>query len=341
VTEPLIAIDGLSVAFHGESSPREVLSKVSLSIEPGEVVGVVGESGSGKSVTALAVMRLLGAQGRVTQGSIRFDGRDLLPIEETEMLRVRGRRIAMIFQEPMTSLDPLFTIGFQVAEVLRNHLAIGSSEARHRTIALLERVGIPSADNRYDAYPHEFSGGMRQRVMIAMAIACRPRLLIADEPTTALDVTIQAQILKLMRELRDREGSAILLITHDMGVIARMADRVVVMYAGEVVESAPLSMLFAKPAHPYTRLLLEAMPSVRKKTDRLPVIRGVMPSPGALPNGCRFHPRCPIAIAKCSKEPPQFIAYSAARMARCWRAAEMMAEGGIAQFSSMASEGSA
>jgi oligopeptide/dipeptide ABC transporter ATP-binding protein len=241
------------------------------------------------------------------------------------MLRIRGRKIGMIFQEPMSSLNPLFTVGFQIAEVLRTHLDLDAGQARERGIALLQRVGIPNAASRYDSYPHQLSGGMCQRVVIAMAIACRPRLLIADEPTTALDVTIQAQILDLMRELRRDEGSAVLLITHDMGVIARMADRVVVMYAGEVVEVAGRDELLTASAHPYTRLLLAAVPTARRKTARLPVIPGIMPSPGALPSGCRFHPRCPMAIAACRATEPPLETVAAAHQARCIRAAEIMA----------------
>jgi peptide/nickel transport system ATP-binding protein len=320
----LLSISDLSVVFRGETGERSVLDKVSLTVGPGEIVGLVGESGSGKSVTALAVMRLLGAQGKSVEGKVLFDGTNLTALSEADMLKVRGRRIAMIFQEPMTSLNPLFTVGFQVAEVLRNHLGLKAGEARQRTVTLLDRVGIPSAQKRYDNYPHQLSGGMRQRVMIAMAIACRPQLLIADEPTTALDVTIQAQILALTKELRSEEGSAILLITHDMGVIARMADRVAVMYAGQIVEVAPLRDIFTAPAHPYTRLLLASMPTVRRKSERLPVIPGMMPSPGAMPSGCRFHPRCPIAEPACRRDKPLPEMLSPSREVRCWRAREVL-----------------
>jgi peptide/nickel transport system ATP-binding protein len=326
MAETLLDIRDLSVAFRGEAGPREVLSKVSFTVQRGEILGIVGESGSGKSVTALAVMRLLGEQGAITGGSIRLDGVELVPLGEREMLEIRGRRIGMIFQEPMTSLNPLLTVGFQVAEVLRRHLRLSARAARERAVALLDRVGIPGAATRYDDYPHQLSGGMRQRVVIAMAIACGPRLLIADEPTTALDVTIQAQILDLIRELRDNEGS-VLLITHDMGVIARMADRVVVMYAGEVVESAPLRDLFTAPLHPYTRLLLAAVPTARAKTDRLPVIPGTMPQPGAMPGGCRFHTRCPAVLPACRERAPDLEAISPTRMSRCLRTREFLAGG--------------
>ena len=325
MTAPLLDIANLTVAFRTEAGPREVLNDLSLAIKPGEIMGLVGESGSGKSVTALAIMRLLGAQGSVREGRIALDGTDLLGLSESEMLRVRGRRAAMIFQEPMTSLNPLFTVGFQVAEVLRVHLGLSADEARKRTVALFDRVGIPSPDLRYDDYPHQLSGGMRQRVVIAMAIACRPRLLIADEPTTALDVTIQAQILELMRELRRQEGSAILLITHDMGVIARMADRVAVIYAGQIVESAPLADLLTAPLHPYTRLLLAAVPTTKRKVARLPMIPGAMPNAPHMPSGCRFHPRCPDALPACSVTTLALETLTPARSSRCLRSCEFMA----------------
>jgi peptide/nickel transport system ATP-binding protein len=322
---PLVAILGLSVAFRGEAGEREVLSQVSFDIAPGEILGVVGESGSGKSVTALAIMRLLGEAGRISAGSVRLDGIELTQASEAEMRALRGRRMAMIFQEPMTSLNPLFTVGFQIEEVLNAHLGLGGAKARARGVELLREVGIPNAEARFDTYPHLLSGGMRQRVMIAMAMACEPRLLIADEPTTALDVTIQAQILALMKRLRREHGSAILLITHDMGVIARMADRVAVMYAGEVLEVATARDLFGKPAHPYTRLLLAAMPTVKRKEARLPVIPGQMPAPGRMPSGCRFRVRCPHAVALCAEKAPELTPHGAGRLARCWRAAELMA----------------
>jgi oligopeptide/dipeptide ABC transporter ATP-binding protein len=321
MTNPLLAIENLSVAFDGESGRREVLRDVSFTLAPHEILGVVGESGSGKSVTALAIMRLLGAQGRIEQGAIRLDGAgDLTGLSGEAMRKVRGRRIGMIFQEPMSSLNPLISVGRQVAEVLEAHLDLDGRAARAEVVAWFARVGIPNPDLRFDDYPHAMSGGMRQRVMIAMAMACRPALLIADEPTTALDVTIQAQILALMKNLRREHGTAILLITHDMGVIARMADRVVVMYAGEVAEIGPLRDLFAAPAHPYTRLLLAAMPTASRRSARLPVIPGLMPSPGAMPGGCRFHPRCPDAVAKCREQAPPVIALGGGRMARCWLA---------------------
>ena len=329
MARPLLAIDGLSVAFRGEEHEREVVSDVSLDVGEGEIVGVVGESGSGKSVTALAVMRLLGEQGVIRAGSVRLDGRDLTRLAAAEMRAIRGRKMAMIFQEPMSSLNPLLSVGFQIAEVLTAHLGLSRREARQRGIALIESVGIPNAPARYDEYPHTLSGGMRQRIMIAMAMACEPRLLIADEPTTALDVTIQAQILDLMKLLRAERGSAILLITHDMGVIARMADRVVVMYAGEVVEVARARDLFRRPGHPYTRLLLRAMPTTRSRTARLPVIPGQVPGAGIYPTGCRFRTRCPHALPRCAEAAPVLQPVGPS-LARCWRAAELADAGATA-----------
>jgi oligopeptide/dipeptide ABC transporter ATP-binding protein len=323
--DPVLTVDGLSVAFHGAGAPKEVLSAVSFTVRPAEILGIVGESGSGKSVSALAIIGLLGPQGRITAGSIRFKGRELVGLDAPALRDLRGREIAMIFQEPMTSLNPLFTVGFQIAEVLREKLRLGRDAARERAIALLERVGIPEPARRFGEYPHVLSGGMRQRVMIALAMACNPGLLLADEPTTALDVSVQAQILELMHGLRATQGTAILLITHDMGVIARMADRVVVMYAGEVMETASLRALFERPAHPYSRLLMAAMPTVRRKAAVLPAIPGLMPGPGRLPPGCRFHPRCPLAIGVCRAEHPRLREVEPERLARCHRAEDMLA----------------
>jgi peptide/nickel transport system ATP-binding protein len=308
---PLLEIDNLSVAFHTEAGPRIVLDDVSLVVQPREIVGIVGESGSGKSVMALAIMRLLGEQGIVRSGRVLLGERDLLALDAEAMRRVRGREIAMIFQEPMTSLHPLLRIGRQIEE------AVASRGKRTAGIRLLEDVGIPAAAARYDDYPHRLSGGMRQRVMIAMAMAGQPRLLIADESTTALDVTIQAQILALMRRLREERGSAIMFITHDMGVIAQMADRVAVMYAGQIVETAATRTLLTEPLHPYTRLLLAAMPTTRHRRTRLEVIPGQMPPPGSAAAGCRFRARCPVAIARCADEAPVLVARDN-RAVRCW-----------------------
>ena len=324
VTKDLLAIDGLSVAFDTETGRREVLSDVSLNIGRGEILGVVGESGSGKSVTSLAVMGLLGAQGQMTRGDIRFDGVSQRSLDEAGLRARRGREMAMIFQEPMTSLNPILRVGFQIEEVLTTHLGLSRAEARERGIALLQEVGVPDPVQRYDDYPHAFSGGMRQRVMIAIAMACEPKLLIADEPTTALDVTIQAQILHLIGRLRADRGSSVMLITHDMGVIARMADRIAVMYAGEVVETAPAAMLFAAPLHPYTQLLLKAIPTTRRKVASLPVIAGQMPAPGSVPVGCRFRARCPFAAEGCA-EPQAARDLGEGRSVRCWRAGNLPA----------------
>jgi peptide/nickel transport system ATP-binding protein len=322
----LLELEELSVAFRGLRGATEVLSRASFAIEPGEIVGVVGESGSGKSVMALAIMRLLGSTGMITAGHVRFEGRDLAALSEAELLSVRGRSIGMVFQEPMTSLTPLLTVGYQLGEVLSTHLGLTGAAAERRVVELLDEVGIASSAERASAYPHQLSGGLRQRVMIAMAMACRPKLLIADEPTTALDVTIQAQILELMRRISRDAGSAILLITHDMGVVARMAGRVLVVYAGQIIEDAPARGLFARPAHPYTRLLLAAMPTPRHKTGRLPVIPGTLPAPNRLPQGCRFHPRCPMAIDACRASPPEMIELGADRRTRCIRGPELLAE---------------
>jgi len=316
----LLEVRGLSVSFATPRGPVPVLDGVSLTVRDGEVVGLVGESGSGKSVTALSILGLLGEQGRVDAGEIRLDGRDLVPLPEREWLKVRGRQVGMVFQEPMTSLNPLLPVGFQVAEVLEEHLGVGRPEARRRAAALFRDVGIPDAERRVDAYPHQLSGGMRQRVMLAMAMACRPRLLIGDEPTTALDVTIQAQILALLRDLGRAAGTAVLLISHDLGVVAAMASRVVVMYAGQVVEEAPARELFARPAHPYTRLLLAVVPRVHEKRARLSAIAGGIPAPTALPAGCRFHPRCPDAIPLCREAPPALEPHGSGRRVRCWLA---------------------
>jgi peptide/nickel transport system ATP-binding protein len=318
----LLEVDDLTVSFSTLRRRLVVLDGVRFAIGRGEILGVVGESGSGKSVSALAIMRLLGEQGAIDRGHIMLDDVELTALDAAAMLSVRGRDVAMIFQEPMTSLNPVYTVGFQIAEVLIEHLGMARAAALDRAADLMDEVGIPAARQRLADYPHQLSGGMRQRVMIAMALACQPKLLIADEPTTALDVTIQAQILELIRRLRDEHGTAVLLITHDMGVIAEMADRVVVMYAGQVVEQAPVGQLFADPRHPYTRLLLRSVPRVQVRPERLLAIEGNIPSPATLPAGCRFHPRCPDAIERCRSEPPRLDRYDDERTVRCWRARE-------------------
>ncbi len=318
---PLLQVDGLCVAFRGEDGASEVLSGVSFEIGQAEILGIVGESGSGKSVTALAVMRLLGGKGDITAGDIRLNGVSLPRLDAETMRQLRGRSLAMIFQEPMTSLNPLLRIGFQIEEVLLAHLGLGRQAARERAISLLDQAGVPDAAMRCRDYPHQLSGGMRQRVMIAMAMACAPALLIADEPTTALDVTIQAQILQLVKRMRLEHGSSVLLITHDIGVIARMADRIAVMYAGQIVETASARALLTQPGHPYTRLLLASVPATRRKQARLPVIPGQMPLPGRLPAGCRFSTRCPEAADICRTEPQALRQAGPQHSVRCWRAA--------------------
>jgi peptide/nickel transport system ATP-binding protein len=301
----LLEVDELSVRFDSDEGSVHAVDRVSFSLEPGEVLAMVGESGCGKSVTAMSMLRLLPASASLT-GSVRFEGRDLLAADEDSLRRVRGRAISFVFQEPMTSLNPVFTVGRQVGEVLRHHLGLSRAQAHDRTLELLELVGIPAPERRIDEYPHQLSGGMRQRVMIAIAVACNPKVLIADEPTTALDVTIQAGILDLMRDIRERLGTAIILITHDLGVVAEVTDRVMVMYAGRKVEEAPAGELFAHPQHPYTTGLLAALPrSGRRSIDEpLQEIPGVVPSLAQLPDACAFAPRCPRADGACEKVPP-------------------------------------
>ena len=318
----LLAIDGLTVSFPAGRGRARVIEEVGFAIDRGEIVALVGESGSGKSVTALAVMGLLAPTARREAGTIRFEGEDLAAMTQAALRERRGRDLAMIFQEPMTSLNPLFRAGFQIGEAIEAHLGVSRRVARERAIALMRAVGISAPERRVDDYPHQLSGGMRQRVMIAMAIACEPRLLIADEPTTALDVTIQAQILALIRGLRASRGMGVLLITHDLGVVAGMADRVVVMYAGAVVEEAKVAELFARPRHPYTRMLLRAVPRIAARLPRLVQIGGSTPPPSRLPTGCRFHPRCPDVVERCRVEAPPLLTGADGRRVRCWRADE-------------------
>jgi len=317
----LLEIDDLAVAF----GPSTVVDGVGFTVDAHETVALVGESGSGKSVTALAIMRLLQEPGRVTRGSIRFEGRDLAPLDEGAMAAIRGDRIAMIFQEPMSSLNPLMSIGGHVAEPLRLHRGLSRRDARAKAITLLDRVGIPSAARRFDDYPHRMSGGMRQRVMIAAALACEPALLIADEPTTALDVTIQAQITDLLSDLQAEFGMGILFITHDLGVVAEQAHRVVVMYAGRVVERADTATLFGAAAHPYSAALLRCVPDDDEPGDRLAVIEGTVPAPTALPAGCRFEPRCPRAVEACRAQEPPLLSLGPDHAAACLRPLERVA----------------
>ncbi len=312
----LLAVENLSIAFGPEKRPLTVVQGASFDIAKGETVALVGESGSGKSVTALAIMRLLEQPGRIISGNIWFSGQDLATLDERAMRRIRGDRIAMVFQEPMASLNPVLTVGAHVTEPLILHRRLSRTDARKQAVELLDRVGIPSAARRLDDYPHRLSGGMRQRVMIAAALACRPDLLIADEPTTALDVTIQAQILRLLADLQREFGMAVLFITHDLGVVAEQARRVVVMYAGRVVERAPTTALFDAPAHPYAAALLRCVPG-DGEAERLESIEGTVPSPAALPPGCRFAPRCPRAIPACDAADPPLRAAGAGHDAAC------------------------
>jgi peptide/nickel transport system ATP-binding protein len=322
-TPPLLAIESLRTYFHTSSGLARSVDGVSLTVHAGETLGVVGESGCGKSVTALSVLRLIRPPGRIEAGSrVLFEGRDLLALGEEDIRRIRGNRIAMIFQEPMTALNPVFTVGEQIAEVVRVHERASRKAAWTRAVEMLALVGIPAPEQRAGEYPHQLSGGMRQRVMIAMALVMHPALVIADEPTTALDVTIQAQILELLADLQRRLGTAVLLITHDLGVIAEVARRVVVMYGGEVVEEAPVAELFARAHHPYTEGLLAAMPRVGAERERLAVIPGTVPPATAWPSGCRFRERCPYAWERCEREHPPLYDVGAGHTSRCHLAVE-------------------
>lgn len=317
---PLLSLRNLRTMFAGEDGEVVAVDNVSFDVNAGEIVGVVGESGSGKSVTALSIMGLLPKTGaRISGGEILFRGRDLLKLSSREMRGLRGREIGMIFQEPMSSLNPVFPIGDQIAETIIAHERIGHRAASARAADLLNRVGISSPARRMLDYPHQLSGGMRQRVMIAIALACSPKLLLADEPTTALDVTIQAQLLDLLRDIQDETGMAIVLITHNMGVIAECADRVVVMYAGRVAEEAPVDRIFDAPNHPYTVGLLGSTPDITRDERRLWTIPGSLPRIEAPPSGCRFAPRCQLAIADCERGQPEAIQIGAAHWAACLR----------------------
>jgi peptide/nickel transport system ATP-binding protein len=323
MTSPLLSVRGLRTWFHTAAGTARAVDGVSFDVAPHETVGVVGESGCGKSVTSLSILRLIRPPGRIERGSrIDFEGRDLLALDEPAMRAIRGNRISMIFQEPMTSLNPVFTVGDQIAEVARVHARVSRREAWSRAVAMLETVGIPAPAQRATEYPHQLSGGMRQRVMIAMALMMRPALLIADEPTTALDVTIQAQVLELLAELQAQVGMSILLITHDLGVIAESTSRVIVMYAGEVVEEAPVKTLFEAPHHPYTEGLLAAMPRLGESRERLAVIPGTVPPPTNWPAGCRFHDRCPYAWDRCRTEHPPLYQIGTGHTSRCHLADE-------------------
>ncbi len=322
--QPLLAVRGLRTHFFLEDGVARAVDGVDLTVERGKTLGVVGESGCGKSVTALSIMRLVPhPPGRIVEGTIMLAGRNLLKADEAHMRKIRGNDVAMIFQEPMTSLNPVFTVGSQIQEVLMLHQQQTRQEARERTLDMLSRVGIPSPGVRIDEYPHQMSGGMRQRVMIAMALACNPELLIADEPTTALDVSIQAQILKLLKQLQREFGMSILLITHDLGVIAETADDVAVMYAGRIAEYAPVGELFSRPKHPYTVGLFRSIPKLGEVRERLDVIPGMVPDPLELPVGCKFHPRCPMARQECRSLEPELREVAPGHASACHFAQEV------------------
>jgi oligopeptide/dipeptide ABC transporter ATP-binding protein len=325
---PLLKVEHLSTRFATDEGMVSAVDDVSFAIPSGKTLGVVGESGCGKSVTALSIIRLIAPPGIIAQGQIVLSDADgsveLTQLPESEMRAIRGKSVSMIFQEPMTSLNPVFTVGSQIVETIVLHQKVGRREARERAVAMLRKVGIPEAEQRAKEYPHQFSGGMRQRAMIAMALACNPRLIIADEPTTALDVTIQAQILDLLRDLQAEIGMSILFITHDLGVIAEMADEVVVMYASKVVERTNVCALFAHPRHPYTYLLFRSRPKPgTPRNQRLPSIDGMVPSPLRFPKGCKFHPRCPYRVSRCELEEPPLVELSPGHWVSCHRAEEL------------------
>ena len=342
----LLDVRNLRTYFKTDAGIARSVDGVSFSIEKGEVLGIVGESGCGKSVTSLSIMRLIPRPpGEIMENSsIRFKDEELVSASEKRMRELRGNDVAMIFQEPMTSLNPVFPIGEQIAEAVRLHRKVSKAEARKVAIEMLRMVGIPDPEERVDHFPHQLSGGQRQRVMIAIALSCEPELLIADEPTTALDVTIQAQILELLAELRTRLGMSIMLITHDLGVVAEVCDRVVVMYAGEVVEEGPVAEIFENPRHPYTQGLMQAIPRLGERKDRLAVIPGMVPSATKWPIGCRFHQRCPYGFDVCVNEHPELFVINERHTSRCWleqypeRRAEIDRQGGYATLRDKAEE---
>jgi oligopeptide/dipeptide ABC transporter ATP-binding protein len=321
-SQPLLEVKGLKTYFYTEDGVVRAVDGVSFEVYPGEVLGLVGESGCGKSVTSLSIMRLISKPGRVDEGEILLNGENLLELPESEMIKVRGNRISMIFQQPQTALNPVFKVGDQLAEVLDVHQDLGKAAGWKRAIELLKMVGVPDPERRVEAYPHELSGGMAQRVMIAMALACVPELLIADEPTTALDVTIQAQILDLMRDLRREMGTSVILITHDLGVVAEMAERVAVMYAGEIVEQTDVNTLFDQPLHPYTQGLIGSIPILGEIKEKLDVIPGSVPNLVDLPPGCRFAPRCQArlkyGLTICPEVKPELEEVKPGHFVRCW-----------------------
>jgi peptide/nickel transport system ATP-binding protein len=321
MTQPLLDVRDLTVEFPTRRGVLRALDRVSFSIGSGEVLGVVGESGAGKSLTGAAIVGLLERPGRIASGEIRLDGERIDNLEPEALRRIRGRRIGTIFQDPLTTLNPLYTIGRQLTETMRTHLPLSATQARARAIEWLERVGIPAAAQRFGAYPHEFSGGQRQRVVIALALCAEPALVIADEPTTALDVSVQAQIITLLKDLTRDHGTSVMLVTHDMGVIAETADRVAVMYAGRVAEIGSVAAVIRHPSHPYTEGLMASIPSLEHRVPRLRQIDGAMPRLDSLPAGCRFHPRCGRSVGRCEAEQPELLDAGATRAA-CWLVGE-------------------
>lgn len=327
MTAPLLEVENLRVEFQTQNGIAKAIDGLSFTVGAGEVLGIVGESGCGKSMTALSILGLIPSPpGRIANGAIRLNGRDLVGLDNNAMRSIRGGEVSMVFQEPMTSLNPLYTVGEQIAETIITHMKTDKKEARTRALDMLRSVGIPAPEQRIDEFPHQLSGGMRQRVMIAIALACRPSLLICDEPTTALDVTVQAQVLDLLRGLRDEFGTAIILITHDMGVISEMADRVLVMYAGRKVENASTRDIIDNPQHPYTRGLIECVPRLGAVSaagrERLVEIPGIVPALTSLGQGCAFAPRCNRAMDRCANEAPPDFAVSSMHAAACWAVAE-------------------
>ena len=320
---PLLSVRDLTTTFPSARGDVAVVDGIDFDVMPGEVLGIVGESGSGKSVTALSILRLIAYPGKVARGSITFEGQNLATASEAEMRRIRGARIAMVFQEPMASLNPVFSVGDQIMETLRHHAGLDKRAARAEAVKLLNLVEIPNAARRIDDYPHQMSGGMRQRVMIAIALACKPKLLIADEPTTALDVTIQAQVLDLLRGLQRDLGMSVILITHDLGVVAEFAHRAMVMYAGRIVEEADVKRLFKTPRHPYTQGLLASLPTLDGPRRRMIAIDGTVPQLSAMPPGCSFAPRCRHAVAACAAAVPQLTSAGASHTAACFRHGEL------------------
>ncbi len=321
--KPLLKVNDLKTYFQTDDGLVKAVDGVSFEVYPGETLGIVGESGCGKSVTSLSVMRLLDEKGEIAGGTITFNGEDVLAIPEEKMMKIRGNDMAMIFQEPMTALNPVYTIGYQIIEAILLHQKVSSDEARNMAVDMLRKVGIPEPEKRVDEYPHELSGGMRQRAMIAMSLSCNPKILFADEPTTALDVTIQAQILELMLSLQKEFGMSIVMITHDLGVIAEMAERVAVMYAGRIVEYADVITLFKKPKHPYTWGLMNAIPKIDDDKEVLYNIKGVVPDPLSFPNGCRFNTRCPLAQGKCFTDVPPLEEIEKDHFVACFRIDEL------------------